>query len=234
MLIREIFSCCLVVVIRSAKYLPRSREGDTMDPSKALTTAVLILKQKGVIVYPTETFFALGGIALFSEVVERIGNIKKRPSNKPFPIIIGDVSKLKMIVSEIPLGAEKIISKIWPAPLSLILRARKSLPSPLVAKDGTICVRCPSHPIARELSLKVNAPLIATSANISGQPPCSTLQEISPLVLKKVDFSISIGPSPLGHLPSTIVSFTPEGYIRIIRDGAYPVSDLKKQGFVVV
>ncbi len=196
--------------------------------------AVSILKEKGIIVYPTETFFALGGIALSQEVVDRIYEIKKRPLNKPLPLIVGDPDQLHLIVKSIPPLAREIIVDLWPAPLSLLLPAREDLHPALMGKDTTLCVRCPDHPVARRLALDAGSPIISTSANVSGESPCASLKSISREILSKVDGILDAGPAPGGRMPSTIISVSPGGWIRIIREGAYPISSLKRKGYEIV
>ncbi len=196
----------------------------------SIEAAIAILKKRGVIVYPTETLFALGGMALDGDVCQRIVEIKRRPPSKPFPIIVGNYGQLHLLVQRVPPVAERIIRLFWPAPLSILLPARSGLPPEVVGEEDMVCVRCSPHPVARSLCLETGFPLIATSANISGEPPPSSPDQVSPEVLSQIDTIISPPPPPQGGAPSTIISITPEEDVKVIRKGAFPSSLLLKAG----
>ena len=186
-----------------------------------LEKAAEIILRGGLVVYPTETFYALGANALNKKAVEEIFRVKKRPLSKPIPIIIADKSWLKDIVIEVPEVAIHLIKKYWPGPLTIVFRASNKLPSNLTGGTGKIGIRVCSHPLAQRLVSLVKVPITATSANISGKPPPNSIESIS---LKGID--IIDGGSVLGRVPSTIIDVTSTPPV-ILRQGAIKITYLK-------
>jgi len=186
-----------------------------------LEKAAEIILRGGLVVYPTETFYALGANALNKKAVEEIFKVKKRPLSKPIPIIIADKSWLKDIVIEVPEVAIHLIKKYWPGPLTIVFRASNKLPSNLTGGTGKIGIRVCSHPLAQRLVSLVNVPITATSANISGEPPPNSIESIS---LNGIDI-IDGGPV-LGRVPSTIIDVTSTPPV-ILRQGAIKITYLK-------
>jgi len=186
-----------------------------------LEKAAEIILRGGLVVYPTETFYALGANALNKKAVEEIFRVKKRPLSKPIPIIIADKSWLKDIVIEVPEVAIHLIKKYWPGPLTIVFRASNKLPSNLTGGTGKIGIRVCSHPLAQRLVSLVKVPITATSANISGEPPPNSIESIS---LKGID--IIDGGSVLGRVPSTIIDVTSTPPV-ILRQGAIKITYLK-------
>ncbi len=186
-----------------------------------LEKAAEIILRGGLVVYPTETFYALGANALNKKAVEEIFRVKKRPLSKPIPIIIADKSWLKDIVIEVPEVAIHLIKKYWPGPLTIVFRASNKLPSNLTGGTGKIGIRVCSHPLAQRLVSLVKVPITATSANISGKPPPNSIESIS---LNGIDI-IDGGPV-LGRVPSTIIDVTSTPPV-ILRQGAIKITYLK-------
>lgn len=183
-----------------------------------LEKAAEIILRGGLVVYPTETFYALGANALNKKAVEEIFRVKKRPLSKPIPIIIADKSWLKDIVIEVPEVAIHLIKKYWPGPLTIVFRASNKLPSNLTGGTGKIGIRVCSHPLAQRLVSLVKVPITATSANISGEPPPNSIESIS---LNGIDI-IDGGPV-LGRVPSTIIDVTSTPPV-ILRQGAIKIT----------
>lgn len=186
-----------------------------------LEKAAEIILRGGLVVYPTETFYALGANALNKKAVEEIFRVKKRPLSKPIPIIIADKSWLKDLVIEVPEVAIHLIKKYWPGPLTIVFRASNKLPSNLTGGTGKIGIRVCSHPLAQRLVSLVKVPITATSANISGEPPPNSIESIS---LNGIDI-IDGGPV-LGRVPSTIIDVTSTPPV-ILRQGAIKITYLK-------
>jgi len=193
--------------------------------------AAEIIKKGGVIIFPTETLYGLGTNALNQDGIKRIFEIKNRSIQRVLPVIIGDISQLNMLVNRteiIPL--DLILDKFWPGPLSILFSGKTNLPKGVVNKEGYVCIRLTSHPVARDLCLYSGYPLVATSANFSGKPSPRSFDEIDKRLLKKVDMAINLSPSPSGKRPSTIVKFISHNTIQIIRQGAISINDLVKAG----
>ena len=148
-----------------------------------------------VVVFPTETAYAIGGDALDSLVHQRIARIKCRPGNKPFPWIVASFAMAEKYGVFSP-AAKKLAKKYWPGPLTLILPLKSPLPNLAVGQlSNTIAIRVPSHPVARTLSRVIGRPIIATSANLSGKSMCYTIAAVKKqfgdnvLIVNGKDFS---------------------------------------------
>jgi L-threonylcarbamoyladenylate synthase len=195
--------------------------------------AVSVLTKGGVVIFPTETLYGLGTIALDPIACAKVFVIKNRAKNKPVPVIIGEIDQLDMLVGDLNVSIDIIKQKFWPGPLSVLLPAKDSLPSEIVNRDGYVCVRYTSHPIAKELCIRSSSPLIATSANISGEKPPASFDEIDKKLLSKVDFFLSYAPYPMEAKPSTIIKFLGHNRVKIIREGAVTKEKLMNVGFKI-
>lgn len=195
--------------------------------------AVTILRAGGCLIYPTETFYALGCSGLDTRAVERVFCIKSRPLSKPLPLIIGDPEQLGPIASCITPLLSRLMEHFWPGPLSILVPARSHLPRGLVNDRGLLCVRLTSHPGARSLCLGAEAPLTASSANLSGKKPPSSADEIDPDLKRQSDFCFNPLPLPGGGAPSTIVAEPEPGKLNILRAGAIDRETLIRAGFFI-
>ncbi len=143
-----------------------------------LETAISVLKNGGVVVFPTETAYAIGCDARDSQAVEKVMAIKGRDCWKTPPVIAAD---LKMVEQEVELTdtLRELADQFWPGPLTIVAHIRSSsLVSPLVLRENTIAIRVSSDEIARELSKAINAPIVSTSANLCGGPNCYRIEEV--------------------------------------------------------
>ncbi len=183
---------------------------------EAIEEAVRIIKQGGVVVYPTESFYGLGADATNEEAIRKVFKIKKRKENNPILLIIGELSMLSDLVKEIPLPAKLLIEKLWPGPLTMLFWAKHNVPSVLHAGTGKIGVRLSANPVARAISKLSEVPITGTSANISGTPPCRTASEVMSQ-LKGVDLVLDAGKLN-SSLPSTVIDVT-ESPFKLIRKG---------------
>lgn len=131
-----------------------------------LSLAVSLLSNRQVIVYPTETFYGLLAGAFFPDALEQIQRLKGR-RNVPMPCIIGDASELTRLATHITATQRSLMEAFWPGPLTLVFDARPEVPDPITGGRGSVGVRVPGHPGARELARRAG-PLAATSANPTG------------------------------------------------------------------
>jgi len=195
-----------------------------IDPGKPdeekLAEAVRVLREGGVVVFPTETFYGLGADARNETAVEKIFRIKGRNFRNPLPVIVADDGELIPLVEEIPAAATILMQTFWPGPLTLIFRAAPSVSSRLTGGTGKIGIRVSSHPVARFLAASLAGPLTATSANPSGGPECSSADAVIRVLGDLPDAVIDGGATP-GGAGSTILDVTvfPP---RILREGAIP------------
>lgn len=197
-----------------------------MANSNQIKKAVAIMKQSGAIVYPTETQYGLGALAVDADAVKKITQIKQRPSEKIFPVIACDLAQARkyFFFSNLDLQLAK---KFWPGPLSLILKT-KSKKIKAALQSDEIAVRVSSNRIATSIAQLAGAPIVSTSANISGKPPRRTLAEIkkqfrdSPI---QPDAYVS-GLLSKATLPSTIIR-TKNGKIKVVREGRISIQTIK-------
>jgi len=198
---------------------------DEVDPEEIRIIAQTVSRE-GVIVYPTDTFYGLGADCFSGKAIQRIFFLKKRPLAKALPVLISDPAMAREIAASIPPAFDEIASSFWPGPLTLVLRAAGHLPKELVGPSRTIGVRLPAVAWLRGLIDETTAPLIATSANISGEGEISSPERVIHLFKNSVELIVDGGEAPAGR-PSTVVDLTLDKP-RLIREGAVPAEKLRK------
>ena len=192
---------------------------------REIENGVRILKKGGVIAFPTDTVYGLGADAFNSSAVERIYEIKTRPRHQQLPLLIADTSQLTAMAGEIPGIAWFLAERFWPGGLTLVLPKANSLPAYLVP-GRSIAVRVPNHPVCLALIKRLGNPIIGTSANISGQAPALTADEVSQRLGEKIDFLINGGKCP-GGKESTVVDASSQEPV-ILRRGLIPTYEIDK------
>jgi L-threonylcarbamoyladenylate synthase len=181
---------------------------DPLHPdAEAIAWAASCITRGGLVVFPTETFYGLGGDPWHSAAVERIFVIKERDLRKPLPLIAADAAAVRRAAASWPGVADLLARTFWPGPLTLVLAASPLLPPVLHAHTGKIAVRVSSHAVAHELAAAVGGLLVSTSANLSGQPSCRHPDELGGKLLSQVDRVLHAGPT-VGGQPSTLVDVT--------------------------
>ena len=168
-----------------------------------------ILKRGGLVAFPTETVYGLGGDALNREAARKIYAAKGRPSNNPLIVHIADMEHLEAIAAEIPEKARKIASVWWPGPLTMIFNKKDIVPDATSGGLPTVAVRMPNHPIALELIRAAGGYIAAPSANTSGRPSPTIAEHVREDLDGKIDMILDGGEVRIG-LESTIVDFTDE------------------------
>ena len=176
------------------------------DPS-LIRTAVDILKQGGVVAYPTETFYGLAADCLCEKAISRLFDIKGRSFNSPIALIGSSDSDLDLITESIPETARQLMQVFWPGPLTLVFLASSVIPPRLTAGMGKIGIRISSHAIAQALAWGLGHPITATSANLSGREECIQAQAVLHQIGTQLDMIIDAG-STAGGQGSTIVDIT--------------------------
>ena len=191
----------------------------------SINEAVGVLREGGVIAYPTETLYGLGGLAAREEVVRRVLAIKNRGPEKPLPLIVAD-EEAAQENAEMNALAEELARLFWPGPLTMILKARRPFPQG-AALAGKIALRVSSHPVAQTLARRLDEAILATSANPTGQPGTILASEVrDSLSTNPPDLILAQDPCP-GGAGSTIVDLT-VAPPRIVRAGAIPASELEE------
>lgn len=176
-------------------------------------------KKTEILLFPTDTVPGIGCF-LSRDCVEKLRKIKKRPIEKPFPILLSDKKDIKNYAEKIPPVYEKL-KRFLPGGLTLIFRGKKELPGGVLSKEGKIGIRIPNHKKLRNFIRKNKKPLIATSANISG--------ELTPKNLKEVDLSVDRiinGESGSGK-PSTVLDISDNSLI-LYRKGTISIPEIEK------
>lgn len=210
-------------VIRPKIIKPEIIKIDADHPDQALIErAVTILKEGGVIAYPTETFYGLGAHAGNAGAVERIFIIKGRSFSNPIALIMGSDENLAELVQEVPPVANKLMEVFWPGALTLVFHASSRIIPRLTAGTGTIGIRVSSHPIASAIAKTLSFPITATSANISGAGECSTAREVNDAIGERVDAIIDGGRTQ-GGAGSTILTMATDPP-EILRKGTISAS----------
>ena len=200
---------------------------DPLNPAPAdLSRAAKLLHQGFLVAYPTETFYGLGAEPMNPDAVERIFEAKGRPQKMALPLIAGDKEGVLQCTREFPETAERLAAAFWPGPLTLVLPASSHLPSRLLGGGATVGVRISPNPIAVALARAVGGPLIATSANRSGQPAPTTADEVEQALGEEVALILNGGPTQ-GIAASTVLDLTCDPP-RVIRSGVVPISALEK------
>ncbi len=195
--------------------------------------AVQIIKSGGVLIYPTETLFAVGADACDEKAAIRVAHIKGRPVSKPLPLIIGSMEQLDLVTDFASAELLRLASHFWPGPLSILVKAREELPSAVKDSRGYTSVRWTDHPIASSLCVRARTPLIATSANLSGKPATAVVNELDEELVVKVEGVLNGEPGPKGGSASTVIEPLKGGKVRIFRDGVISRLTLIRAGFSI-
>jgi tRNA threonylcarbamoyl adenosine modification protein (Sua5/YciO/YrdC/YwlC family) len=183
---------------------------DPVNPEqKHLKEAAQLLQDGGLVIIPTETVYGIAANRLNKKTLDRLYEIKKRPKDKPFSMLIEEKSKIEEYATNIPICAYKLIDRFWPGPLTLILPAKDT---------GKIGLRMPDNEIALRIIREASVPIVCPSANISGSPAAINFQQAIKDLDGLVDFAIDTGRAVLG-LESSVVDLTFEP-LKILREGA--------------
>lgn len=174
-----------------------------------LKRAAHILQSGGLVAFPTETVYGLGGDGLRSEAAKRIYEAKGRPSDNPLILHISKVEELAAIVSGIPEKARPLMDNFWPGPMTLIFYKSKQVPYETTGGLETVAVRMPEHEGARQLIAQAGVPVAAPSANLSGRPSPTTAEHVKEDLWGRIDMIVDGGPVGIG-VESTIIDLTEE------------------------
>ncbi len=176
-----------------------------------------ILKQGGLVAFPTETVYGLGANALDETASAKIYSAKGRPSDNPLIVHIADWEAIYRIVAEVPVQAKRLADAFWPGPLTMILKKSDEVPLATTGGLGTVAVRMPANEVARALIRAGGGYVAAPSANTSGRPSPTTAQHVAQDMDGVIDMIIDGGAADIG-LESTIVDLT-DGVPTILRPG---------------
>ena len=173
----------------------------------AFETAAKILKNGGLVAFPTETVYGLGGDALRSDASMKIYAAKGRPSDNPLIVHIADFDTVYQLAEDISDAAKKLMEVFWPGPLTIVLKKKEIVPKETTGGLETVAVRMPIHPDAAHLIRKSGVSVAAPSANTSGRPSPTTAQHCIEDLNGRIDMILDGGSVGIG-IESTIVDMT--------------------------
>ena len=175
------------------------------------------IRQGGIAVFPTETVYGIGTNGLKENSVKRLYEVKQRPLNKPISLLVNGINMINEIAQEITDLEKALIKEFFPGPLTIILKKKDTVPNIVTANSNMVGVRMPSNEIALKLIEYAGVPIATPSANISGKPSGTNMEDIMKDFEGKVDYFIDDGPSKIG-ISSTIVQVI-DGVPHILRQG---------------
>jgi len=193
---------------------------------QAIKGAAAIIREGGLVAFPTETVYGLGADALSPLAVVRIFEVKNRPRFDPLILHIADFSWLKEVCSSTGQKAVKLMERFWPGPLTLVLPKTQVVPDIVTAGLPTVAVRMPAHPVALELIREAGTPIAAPSANPFGYLSPTTAEHVREQIGEKVDLILDGGPCPVG-VESTVIDLT-EAEPTLLRPGGLPIEEIEK------
>lgn len=202
-----------------------TRVVDASFPS-SLALAVQVLRNGGVVAFPTDTVYGIGALVSLPEAVKRIFVAKGRPTEKAIPVLLADFHQLALVAADIPDLALRLADAFWPGGLTMVLPRAPSVSPVVTAGGSTIAVRIPNHPVALELIRRAGAPLATTSANRSGFPSPKTASEVVQQLAGWIEVILDGGPVP-GGVESTVLDLTGPQPV-VLRKGAVPIDALEK------
>lgn len=193
---------------------------------ETIEKAAEVLRRGGLVVFPTETVYGLAADATNEPAVLRIFEVKGRPVGNPLPVQVASVDDVRSLVKSIPASAVRMMQDFFPGPLTIVFEAGEGVSPLITAGTGKIGVRMPDHDAALDMIREFGGPIIATSANLSGQNAPVTAEEAIENLGGGVDFVVDAGPARI-KMSSTVVDVTtdPPG---ILRKGSVSEKDLEK------
>lgn len=181
--------------------------------------ALLALIRCEVVCVPTESSYGLAVDARSAAALDRLTRLKGgRPADSPFPLIVAEPADARELAKVWPEAADRLAALYWPGPLTLVVPARADLPPEVVGPGGGVGVRVSSHPVASALAAARGGPITATSANRSGQPPASTVDQARAAFGDQIAWYLDGG--VCAGVPSTVVEVDERGRLRLLRPGA--------------
>ena len=188
--------------------------------------AAKIIREGGLVAFPTETVYGLGGDAFDANAAAGIYSAKGRPSDNPLIVHIGKVEDLSRLSDSVPESAYALAEKFWPGPLTMIIPKNDKVPMSITGGLNTVAIRLPSNPIAREIIIESGTFVAAPSANLSGRPSPTTGEHVIKDLSGRVDMIVDGGPIEIG-LESTIVDLSEKVPV-ILRPGYVTPDELKE------
>jgi L-threonylcarbamoyladenylate synthase len=190
---------------------------------EALLAAAEAVLRGGVIAFPTDTLYGLSCSLFDVSAVEMVARLKRRAPTLAVISLIPDPRQVPGLARQVSPVAERLMRRFWPGPLSLIFLAAPIVPAKVRGAGGTVALRCPRDTLCHSLLDRIGGPVVSSSANLSGQPPAETAEEVVRIFGNQLDLVLDGGPCRGGQ-PSTLVDVT--GAVpRLLRRGELRVED---------
>jgi release factor glutamine methyltransferase len=198
---------------------------DQENPSaEAINLAATVLRDGGIVVFPTETVYGIGASSASCFGPQEIIDIKARPRHKPLPWLVEDDDALDVYGVDVPAYAHLVAKKFWPGAVTIVVKAASMVAPEFRDERGTVALRCPDHEVVMELIQASGGPIITTSANTSGKPPAGSFDELEDRIIAHADLTLDGGETKHG-VASTVVDCTgPEPMVT--REGAVGAEEI--------
>ncbi len=186
------------------------------DINTEVHNAFEVIKNGGIILYPTDTVWGIGCDSTNAEAVAKIYALKQREESKSMIVLMNGEKMMYNVFKDIP----EVAWQIWDIsekPTTLILDNPRNVAPNIIAEDKTLGVRLVKEPFCFKLMERMKKPLVSTSANISGQPTPIAFKDISPEILKGVDYVVNLYHEKIAGKPSTVIKLSNDSQVKIIR-----------------
>ena len=187
-----------------------------------LRAAAEVVLRGGVIGFPTDTLYGLGCSLFDVEAVLMVARIKRRDPSLAVISLIPEPRQVHGLASQVTPLAERLVTRFWPGPLSLIFRAAPIVPPRVRGAGGTVALRCPKDELCQRLLAVIGGPVVSSSANLSGQRPAETAEEVQRIFGNQLELVIDGGPRPGGRASTLVDVSSPRA--RLLRRGAIDVT----------
>ncbi len=164
--------------------------------SNTIDKAARIIRQGGVVAYPTEAVFGLGCDPGNGIAIRRVLTLKRRPIEKGLVLIAAEFSQLEPFIAPLSKEIREKLLRSWPGPITWLVPARRETPRLICGQYRTLAIRVTAHPTASELCRQAHTAIVSTSANLTGQPPCHTVDQVKSVFGSNIDFILD---APLGQ-----------------------------------
>ncbi|AMA49111.1 L-threonylcarbamoyladenylate synthase [Flavobacterium covae] len=187
-----------------------------MDINTEIHNAFEVIKDGGIILYPTDTVWGIGCDATNPDAIKKIYALKQREESKSMIVLVNGERMIYNIFNNLPEVAWQILD-VSEKPTTLVLDNPRNVAPNIIADDKTLGMRVVTEPFCFKLMERMKKPLVSTSANISGQPTPISFKEISPEIIKGVDYVVNLHQEKICNKPSTIIKITNDSQVKIIR-----------------
>ena len=202
-------------------------EVDSQKPeAEKIRIAAAFIQKGGLVAFPTETVYGLGADALNPKAVLALFKAKKRPSDNPPIVHVGNAKDVYKLAKAVSPKAERLMKEFWPGPLTLIFQRSEIVPDVTVAGLGTIAIRIPRHNVALALIRESACPIAAPSANLAGKPSPTSAKHVLDDLNGRIDAILDAGPTQVG-VESTVSDMTTDPP-QVLRPGGTPYEVLKR------